>query len=454
MKPKHHPLFLALVFFLTAWQGISAQSQVLEGYVQQGLENNLTLKQQNLSYDKAVSALAEAKGLFLPSVSAIANYTLAGGGRALEFPVGDLFNPVYATLNELTETQRFPTDLENVNEQFLPNNFQESKFRVVQPLFNSNIYFNYRARQALISVEEAKRDAYAQELKRDIRVAYFTYLKTVEVQQIYEETLPLLEEILRVNERLVANDKATREVIYAAEHEISKLAQQQAQALRQAQMAKANVNFLINQPLETDIEIDSSLQVLRMSTDLAELETAAIQGRQELRQIGLAQAANTEAVEMNRFAWLPQVNAVLDVGFQGFGYNWGQDQDFWLGQVSLQWDLFQGGQRKARTQQARIDQEILGQQRNQVQQQMQLQVQEAYYKLTESNSAVEAASAGVSSAKQAYRLTEKKYKQDQANFLELTDARTRLTQARLSLAIANYDLLIQQAELLWAAAKG
>lgn len=451
MKPKQVLLFcLSLMALLLPVNQTTAQSEILDAYVQEGLENNLSLSQQDLAYDKAVAALDEAKGLFLPQVSAIANYTLAGGGRTLDFPVGDLFNPVYATLNELTETQQFPTNLENVNEQFLPNNFQESKFRIIQPLFNSNIYFNRRAKQALISVEEAKKQAFRQDVAKDIRIAYFTYLKTVEVGKIYQETAPLLEEILRVNERLVANDKATREVVYSAQHELSKLAQQQAQALRQEQMAKAYVNFLLNRPLDQMVEIDSGFRQIILEEELVDLEDIAMQERKELRQLTLAQAANTEAIGLQRAAWLPQVNAVVDVGFQGFGYNWGKEQDFWLGQVALQWDLFQGGQRKARVQQARIDQEILLQQQSQLENQLKLQVQEAFYKLTEAQSAIEAAKAGLKSARQAFRLTEKKYRQDQANFLELTDARTRLTQARISLTIASFDLLSQQAELQWA----
>ncbi|MEM7370059.1 MAG: TolC family protein [Bacteroidota bacterium] len=451
MKPKQTFIFsLCLMAYLLPAYYSHAQSDILESYVQEGLERNLSLKQQDLVYDKAVSALQEAKGLFLPQVSAIANYTLAGGGRTLDFPIGDLFNPVYATLNELTERQQFPTNLENVEEQFLPHNFQESKLRIVQPLFNSGIYFNRRAKQALISVEEAKKQAFRQDVSKDIRVAYFSYLKTVEVGKIYQETAPLLEEILRVNERLVANDKATREVVYAAQHEVSKLAQQQAQALRQQQMAKAYMNFLLNRPLDQLIEVDSSFQPSPMREDLNGLEDLAMQERGELRHLTLAQAANTEAIELHRSAWLPQINAVLDVGFQGYGYNWGKEQDYWLGQVSLQWDLFQGGQRKARVQQAKIDQEILLNQQSQLEQQLRLQVQEAYYKLTEAQSAIEAAKAGLRSAQQAYRLSEKKYRQDQANFLELTDARTRMTQARISLAIASYDLLIQQADLQWA----
>ena len=40
--------------------------------------------------------------MFLPDISMNARYTVARGGRIIEFPVGDLLNPVYITLNMLT----------------------------------------------------------------------------------------------------------------------------------------------------------------------------------------------------------------------------------------------------------------------------------------------------------------------------------------------------------------
>ena len=51
---------------------------------------------------------------------------LAAGGRAIDFPIGDLLNPVYSTLNALTQTNQFP-QVENESITFLPHNFQETK---------------------------------------------------------------------------------------------------------------------------------------------------------------------------------------------------------------------------------------------------------------------------------------------------------------------------------------
>lgn len=445
----------ANLFFLTIflWTGanLAAQSGILDEYVQMGIQNNNALKSHQLSYEKSVERLREAKGLFYPQVSFIANYTVAGGGRTLDFPVGDLFNPVYATLNSLQDVQKFPTDLENVNEQFLPNNFQETKIRVIQPIVNSDILFNYRAQQSLISMEATKRAAYKEELIKEIRTAYFNYLKSEAALKIYDRAFELVTEILRVNKRLVENDKATPEVVFQAEHELSKVKESISLAQQQQQTSRAYMNFLLNRPLNEAIEKDSTLSYQLETPDLETWQEQATQLRQELKQLDHAQQANFQAVELNRFNVLPKVNAVLDLGYQGFGYKFDSDQQFWLAQFSLQWDLFKGFQNKSKLQQTRIDQKILSTQQQQANTQIQLQVQDAYYKWKSSQSAFEASQDGFRSAKEAFRITRKKYLEDQANLLSLTDARTRYTQAELSVAINQYEILIKETELAFAA---
>ncbi|MDA3821206.1 MAG: hypothetical protein PF450_01150, partial [Bacteroidales bacterium] len=90
-------LLLSLSFFMA-----SGQNPILEEYLKVGLESNKTLKQRQLDYTKSLFALKEAKGMFFPDVNLNARYTIADGGRVISFPVGDLLNPVYNTLNLLT----------------------------------------------------------------------------------------------------------------------------------------------------------------------------------------------------------------------------------------------------------------------------------------------------------------------------------------------------------------
>jgi outer membrane protein TolC len=66
---------------------------ILDEYIQEGLQKNQSIQQQEFAFEKSVYALKEAKSLFLPSLSLMTDYVLAGGGRTVDFPAGDLLNP-------------------------------------------------------------------------------------------------------------------------------------------------------------------------------------------------------------------------------------------------------------------------------------------------------------------------------------------------------------------------
>ncbi|TAE53132.1 MAG: TolC family protein, partial [Bacteroidetes bacterium] len=132
-------LLLSCVLLL-ALAPVKAQS-LLDSYVLQGIASNDMLRQKELQVEKSTWALKEARSLYLPSVSLLGSYTLSQGGRSINLPVGDLLNPVYQTLNQLTQSQQFP-QIENANEQLNPNNFYDIKFRTSMPLVNADIWYN------------------------------------------------------------------------------------------------------------------------------------------------------------------------------------------------------------------------------------------------------------------------------------------------------------------------
>ena len=103
------------------------RSDILEQYIQDAIQHNLSLKQERLEIEKSIENVNQARANFMPKVTFNPNYSLAAGGRKLSFPVGDLLNPVYSTLNQLTRTNNFP-QIENVNQQLIPNNFHDTKF--------------------------------------------------------------------------------------------------------------------------------------------------------------------------------------------------------------------------------------------------------------------------------------------------------------------------------------
>src|SRR6202012_3945095 len=184
--PKQTILFL-LVFYASLQQ-LAAQraggsqdsysqhsspdaSPILDSYIRTGLDSNLALHQRNFDLERARIDLKRAQSLFYPQAGFSSQYTLADGGRTQSIPVGDLLNNVYSTLNQLTNSNKFP-QVANQSIQFLPNDYHDTKMEITLPILNTELQHNKEISSETISARRADRDIYRRELVRSIRQAY------------------------------------------------------------------------------------------------------------------------------------------------------------------------------------------------------------------------------------------------------------------------------------------
>jgi len=421
---------LGILLLAPFWLG--AQS-VADAYVLEAMTNNKALLQkQNLVAQKR-SEVSQAQGLFAPQLSFQANYTLAYGGRELNFPVGDMLNPAYAALNELTESNQFPTDIENVEEQFLPHNFQETKLRLIQPIFNSDLYYNLKARQNLLSLEQARVEAYELELAYTVKTAYYQYLQSEEGIKVYESNMASLKALLETNRKLVKEGQQSPEAVYRTQVAINHLKADWQAAVESRDRARNYFNFLLNRPLSKAITIDSNVNSGTLAPD------TNISQRPELKALEAARLA--QANEVNRLSAqrLPNLNLVVDAGFQGFGYEF-DEQEFLLMQVGLQWNIFSGFSRRSQQATANLQLENLQLQEAELLQQLRLQVAQAWVQLESAQAQMSAQQAATENARKNLEIAQKKYAQGQILLLELLDAQNSYQAEQQALLISTYRI--------------
>ncbi|MFN5930848.1 MAG: TolC family protein, partial [Sphingobacteriales bacterium] len=187
-------------------EGTHGQS-ILEQYIQTAIKENLVLKQKNISLERSLLALKEAKSLYQPSTWLDGQYFLSQGGRQINIPVGDLVNPVYATLNQLTSSNRFP-QIENVSEQLNPNNFYDLRIKTALPLINKELDYNKKVKEKQITLLQQEADVYTRELVKEVKSGYYSILMAKKAVVIYTSALSLVKENLRVNRSLLSNGKS------------------------------------------------------------------------------------------------------------------------------------------------------------------------------------------------------------------------------------------------------
>jgi outer membrane protein TolC len=424
----------------------TAQNEVLDGYVREGLANNLALRQKTLSAQRAMAALREARGMFLPSVSIEARYSRAGGGRIIDIPIGDLMNPVYYTLNQLIQQPLFPTNLPNESIPFLREEEQETKLRITQPLFHPAILFNYRIKSDLKDVEDLSRAVYARQLVLDIRTAYFNFLKADKLVELLSATETLVREHVRVVEKLHANDKANLSDLYRAQAEIPAIEQQKAEAEKGRMLAASYLNFLLNRPLDGPIEKTADRPRIVSEPELDEADSSALARREELRQMDLAISLMKNKVRISAASFLPGITAVFDWGYWDEKYRITPDNDYWMASLVASWNLFNGFQDKYKVDQAKLEKKEKEAERLSIRNQILLQIREARENVKIADAAIETAERRLAAARKSFDAVDSRYRQGLAPQIELIEGRNNLTLAEVGAVAALYDYQIRKAE--------
>lgn len=436
--------FCILYLPLALW----SQDQVLEAYIQEGLAQNLGLARENTVWKEQQLKVEEARGNYFPTVSFNAAYLRALGGRTFEFPVGTLFNPVYTSLNEISGSPSFPTDLEDQEFQLTPNDFLDARLFITQPIYNPQIYYGYKAQQELLSVQEAQIQTVQDNLRKDISVSYYNFAKTRALLAIYDSTEVQLRELLRFNTALVKHDKATEDIIATVEYELERLQSDRVETLKDQAVAQAYFNTLLHRSLDTPIEVSvSSSQVRSQDPALTPLLSQALENRSEPLQVQRAIQANQVLTQLEQKRMHPTIGLELSGGFQAEGITLESENFLGTGAISMNWTLFEGQKRRKRIAQTQNRTQQLKQELEILQEQIQLQVIQAWNQKRAAIAKWEADRAALRAAGKSFSLIEKRYKNQQALLVEYLDARTRWVQARIAVAISDYDVLIRQAEL-------
>lgn len=432
----------AVFLVLSGFSNAGFAQHQLDKYIQYGLVNNESIKQQQFLLEKNLYALKEAKSLFLPNVSFNGGYTLAGGGRTVDVPIGDLMNPVYSTLNQLTASNNFP-QVKNQNILLNPNNFYDVKLHTIYPIINAELVYNKKIKSQQYDLQKIEIDVYKRELAKEIKIAYYNYLQATAVIQIYENALLLVKENERINTSLFNNDKVNRTAVIRSTNEVTKISAQLNTGKQTQANAKAHFNFLLNQPLTTEFLTDPINDI----PDVSIVNDTAVNKREELLKLNTAKAINDNLIRLANAYKKPKLNSFLDIGSQGFDFKVNNKTPYYFFGLSLEYNVFSGGKNKYRVKQAEADSKNITSQTSYVEQQLGLQVKISVNTFKAAVINYQAAVSQVSASEKYYKDMLRLYKEGTSLFIELLDAQNQLVSARLQANISLYDTWIKQAEI-------
>lgn len=430
-----------LAALTTLSPALTAQT-ALDNYVREGLKDNQVLQQKNISLEQAQQSLQIARSYFYPSVNLLGDYTSGEGGRSISIPVGDLLNPVYASLNQLTQGDQFP-QIDNVNQNFFPHNFYDARVRTSLPLVNTDLYVNRTIQSQQVVLKQYEVELYKRQLVLDIKSAYFNYLAAVSAVKIYESGLGLVNKNVEINESLLRNGKSLPANYLRSKSEAERVKADLNSAANRVVNARKYFNFLLNKPLDT--EIDEHYTVAE--TTLPDTTQTSVAAREELKMIATTREINHASVRLNKLARVPKVNAFLDLGSQASDWKFNDNSRYYLVGVQLSLPLFQGFRNNISIRQNTLELRKTELNLSRTTQQLQLAADVAKNDLQTTVQNYLASREQLKSAQSYFNLVEKGYQQGINTLIEFLDGRNQLTSSQLQQSLRLFEMLTAAARL-------
>jgi outer membrane protein TolC len=366
-------------------------------------------------------------------------YQSGQGGRSIAFPVGDLLNPVYSTLNALTKSTAFP-QIANVETNFFPRDFYDVKVQTTMPLYNKDISYNKQIQEQSISLQREDVSLYKRELVKQIKTAYFQYLLSLGLQKVYENALNLAIEGKKVNEKLLANGKGLPAYLLRSDSEIANIQAQMADASKQSQAAQMYFNFLLNRDLRAEIRIDFEVE---KALNAAYNVTPG--AREELSLLSKSIGLQETVLKMNESFYLPKVSGFVSLGSQSTIYDINAKSAYYFLGLQMDIPIFTGKRNLYKIKQSQLDivsarntLDLSAKQFTMATEIAQKNVQSSLVSFQASTKSYEAASAYL-------RLIEKGYKEGVSTYLETVDARNQWMNATINYQLKQFNVLIAAA---------
>jgi outer membrane protein TolC len=203
---------------------------------------------------------------------------------------------------------------------------------------------------------------------------------------------------------VVESDLLTAKVRIAARR------QELIRARNNLDLARAELNTALGVPMDTSFQPTETLNELTLPVPiLQDVEKLALTNRPDLKRIQSEELAQRQSVAIAKSSFGPRVNAFAGWEMDNPTFVAGGGGNNWLGGVEVQFDIFQGGAKRAELVRERALQEKVTAMKQVASDGVRLEVRRAYYNLDSARQEVEVARAVIAQAQDSLCINQDRY---------------------------------------------
>jgi len=422
---------------------------------------NMLLAQESLSLSQAITlAMAQNPAVRASTIAekgAAERLTQARSGYLPEVNYSESLqwgnNPVYV-FGSLLEQHRFSSnnfELGSLNRPDALTNFA-SQLTVSETLFDGNKTKNriLSARIAKDITGEQNRESGMDVLQAVVETYYATVVAQ-EDQRVADEAYRTAQSDLDHAQSLHDAGMTTDADVLALRVHLAEVEDQRIRAGNNVRVARARLNDVLAEPLETEYTLSTPLRPAAGSAaKIEEYEARALRERPEARQAEMNVSLAETASNLARAALLPEVSlhGAFEANRQGFASRGGSD---WMTGATLRLNLFRGFADRSRIAESSFLKTQREHERQKTQSALRLQVRQSFLDFESSSSRVLTAQASISEAEENHRIVADRYEAGLSTVTELLRSQTALSAAKFRYLGAVFDQRIAAVRLERAA---
>ncbi len=390
---------------------------------------NPSLRVSRLEELIADQEVVRARSGFLPKVKSEVNQT-----------INDLATRIQLETSGPASGRSFP---------IANNNYWTSRVSVEQTVFD--FWATSSRYQAAILGKAATRLDSAQ--VRDnifllVCQGYFRVLRGEKLVVVAQQEVVQLTDQLRDANNLYEYGVTTYNDVLQAEVALADAKQRLITAKNDVVNAKSALNKLIGLPISTPLSLSEEKDLAALPLNMENAAELAMQQRSDLKAAASRIDQGEKNVTQTKAQHYPRFYAQA-------GHFWQQNRAWvhdsqWFAILGFQWSLFNGLDTRAQVRQAQEKVEQLKVQREDLSDQIRLDVQTAYLALKETAERIRVTEKSVAQGEENLRLNRERYQEQVGTATNVVDASTLLTKTRVNFFNARYDHQLAKAQFLWA----
>jgi outer membrane protein len=402
----------------------------LQQAVNIALEKNPERKAALADTRAASADVREARSFLLPHVTFS---EVATGGN----------DPVYVFGSKLRQ-QRFTTADFALNVLNTPASFGNfaTRFGGTWNLFDS--FASWRA----INRADRVKDALGHQLERTdqeiiFRVvdSYYGVLLAKKRVEVAEQSMKTAQAIRDRSKDRFGSGVVVESDSLSAQVRLATRKQELIRAQNNLALARAQLSISMGISTGSDLDPDETLVERDLpATTLEEAEKEAMEMRPDLKRIRSEEEVQQQSVSIAKSAFGPRVHAFAGWEADNPTFLAGGGGNNWLAGVEVQFDLFEGGAKRARLSRQRAMQDKVAAVKEAATDAARLEVRRAYYDLDSARQQVEVARETITESQESLRINQNRYDSGLSTITDLLAAEeaARRTQAEYWEAVYRY----------------